>query len=450
MKFSQRLSVRYHSRPAEFARGIWNPQMNLWRDVLQDYLYISNKRFNNKLCMFKLQLHILQDIITNIVSIDKYNEKEIILENDKYKKDNSNYENEVEFIHTEIFRLEIINKVLREIIDGVVWKYLKYNRAILYMLADKEPVETIRINKGTINNLYQFADVLLEPESVAIFNDITNFLRVGDVTQINNDGSIEIIEVKSSKKIRGKRITRQKKRMTELVKFFNTGIKEYDGKTLKIIDSNIRQKNYLSQLYDAIKKARYRGYESLLIGNYLIVQIIDYSKVKDIDEVINTFSSKHKSVQDNWKRQNDFVFPAFFIDKMNYSKNCAPFSIYPFDIETCTDIMTGKLWITVLLNCTEISRIIEKKDWKIIDSFFTKSVDEIAKLEDITKVASLSIQKNGLTIKVPPSIFARMQFELLNPQVIIDEFEETLDNGPQADYDLYLTNYLDEKNIWKL
>ena len=65
----------------------------------------------------------------------------------------------------------------------------------------------------TINNLHKFADLFLKKDSIAIYNDITNFLRVGDITQIKKDGSIEIVEVKASKQ-RGSRITRQKQRIT--------------------------------------------------------------------------------------------------------------------------------------------------------------------------------------------------------------------------------------------
>jgi len=56
------------------------------------------------------------------------------------------------------------------------------------------------------------------------------------------NGSVELIEVKTHKKHSG-RITRQKQHMSELVNFFNTDIKEYDDKTVKIIRSSIKQKH---------------------------------------------------------------------------------------------------------------------------------------------------------------------------------------------------------------
>ena len=134
---------------------------------------------------------------------------------------------------------------------------------------------------------------------------------------------------------------------------------------------------------------------------------------------------------------------------MDYSKNCAPFSIYPFDIETCTDIMMGRLMIRVLFNFSEFLRILEKAGWEILDSLIFKTEHEIKSLrgKDINSVSFLKISKGPFTLDVPPSLIARMQYELLAPSVLLEEFEELYNRGPQKE-DYFLTNYIDEKRIW--
>jgi len=425
--------------------------MRLWRDVVEDYLYISKIRINNKLCMFKLQMNIIQEMLSNTDTIDGYKELEEKLTEDVKKGEitKENFEHEKEHIESEIYSTNILNKALREVVDGIVWKYFQHNRAILHMLADKEPIETIRLDQGTINNLHEFSDVFLAPDAVAIYNDITNFLRVGDVTQIKEDGSIEIIEVKARKK-RGRRITRQKERMSDLVQFFNTGYTDYDGKVVKIMNSSIKQKNYLSLLRDAIQKARHKGLESLLIGKHLIVEIVDLRKAKDADKCISYFESRHKTVQEEWSKTKDFVHSSFFMDKMDYSKTCAPFSIYPFDIGTITDIIMGRLIIRVLFNFSELLRILKKSGWSIEDALIFKSEDEIKALRSkrVRDVSFLKVRKRPLTIDVPPGLIARMQYELLSPSSVIEEFEEIRERGLQEDFDLCLTNYAEDQKIW--
>ena len=182
----------------------------------------------------------------------------------------------------------------------------------------------------------------------------------------------------------------------------------------------------------------------------MILYIAYYSKVKDSSKLIDYFESKHKSVRDDWRKNNDFVYPSFFIDKMDYSKNCAPFSIYPFDIETCTDIMMGKLMIKVLFNFSEVLRIIKKSGWNIDDALNFKSENEINAFrgKDIKDVSFLKISKGHLTIDVQPSSFARINYELSAPSTLIEEFEDNYKKGPQEDFDNYLINYLDEQKIW--
>lgn len=186
-----------------------------------------------------------------------------------------------------------------------------------------------------------------------------------------------------------------------------------------------------------------------MIGNYLILEIVDFSKIKDYDTIKSNFENRHKTVKEEWNKKDDFVHASFFIDKMEYSKNCAPFSIYPFDIGTCTDIMMGRLMINVNFNFTAILRHIRKAGWNIEDALIYKSEDEIKALQgkDIEDASFLKIRKGSLSIDVPPSLIARMQYELVAPSTIIAEFEEIFQRKPK-DYSYSLTNYTQEKNVW--
>jgi hypothetical protein len=238
--------------------------------------------------------------------------------------------------------------------------------------------------------------------------------------------------------------------MVELVEFLNTGRKEFDGVKMKILDSNIKQKTFLKTLGNCILKARSRGYDSTLIGNHLILQIMDYNKKFELEDAIKYLESRHITVKDKWKKNRDIVVRGFFIDKLAYSKNFAPFSIFPFDVETCTDILMGRIMIYGLLNYSEIFRIIEKAGWQIIDGFHLKSEEEIRKLKDTEweTIDFLTVRKPPLNVVLPPSIFGRLKYELLSPKVIIQDLDEHFERDPKKEHSLTLVNYLDERNIW--
>ncbi|MCP5108059.1 MAG: hypothetical protein GY950_32025 [bacterium] len=294
----------------------------------------------------------------------------------------------------------------------------------------------------------------MDKEKFAILNDISNFIRMGDITVINKEGDIEFVEVKSGKKKgtrkKNPRVRRQKKHMSELVEAFNTGSGEIDGNKFKILDSKEKQVNHLNTLKELIRKAKTKGYSSELIGNYLIVNVVDLgNKLNSPDKMLKYLDSRHSSIKEKWERENDFYLPFLFSQKMIFSRNYVPFSIYPFDAEICADILIGKLKITAFLNLTEIKRILERSGWQVIESihdWLDKGNCDPESEPD--KLFSFKINKGDFYSIIPLSWTGRISFEMLSPKSILFQLEKMYNEGPNIDYDTCLINCLDEQKIW--
>ncbi len=403
---------------------------------------------NNKLVMFKLQLWIGWDLINESEAIIKMKEKITELEQLKAKDkiDEDQFENDIQNLKTSIISSKFTISALREIIDGMVWRYFDYNRAFMYIVADKQPVDLIVKDKGLTNTLYELADVFNNQGDSAILNDISNFLRIGDVTNIKADGTIEFIEVKSSKR-RGARFTRQKERMQETVDFFNTGIKELDDYKFVISDSPIKQRNYLKQLKDSILRAKMVGYDSILIGNHLIVETVDLVALKDSSEAFKYFSSKHKSIKDRWKKQGDHIYDIFSFEKLEYAKNFAPYTIFPFKDDIVADILMGKVWIRYHINNDEVIRIIEKGGWQLFESIFDVTGEEVEN-SNIENLSFCKVGKGDCTIVIPAPWLGRLCFEMISPKALLDELDRQYEMGPAKGDVLLFARYQDDEKIW--
>lgn len=454
MKFSQKfLSRRSQEFSEKFMVGIWNPNILAWRDIVEDYLYISRKRINNKFAMFKIQLNILMDIINNVKAIDEYKIKlkEFETDNERGLIPSDDFDYQTKNFESEINQLFIINIALREVIDGIVWRYFNFNRSILYLLADKEPLGPLRFDEGIINSLHHFAECFLSHKDIAILNDISNFLRTGDITVIKDDGTIELIEVKTSGGRGGRRITRQKQRMAEFVEFVNTGITEYDGITFNILYTDSKQTYYFKDLLDSINRARLKGFDSILIGNYLIIEVIDLGKANDAEQIKKYFNNRHKSVKDNWKRRNDLELKGWLLNKLEYSRNYIPYSILPYNVDICVDIIMGKLMIRTILNFSEVMRMIEKDGWVIKDSMFYKSEEELKNLEGkyINDIPMMVVKKGNCSINIPPTSFGRLRYELWSMKSLIEGLDEQYRHAQNKTYDALFVNYNADKRIWK-
>jgi plasmid maintenance system antidote protein VapI len=51
---------------------------------------------------------------------------------------------------------------------------------------------------------------------------------------------------------------------------------------------------------------------------------------------------------------NNVVFNCHAVDKLEYAKNYAPYTIFPFDDDIIADILMGKIWIHYMLNNNEV------------------------------------------------------------------------------------------------
>ena len=71
------------------------------------------------------------------------------------------------------------------------------------------------LTEGTLSELTAWSLQFDSSDGIPILNSITNCLTTGDITLVRDDGSVEIVEVKSSK-TKSRRITRQKHRMQEV------------------------------------------------------------------------------------------------------------------------------------------------------------------------------------------------------------------------------------------
>lgn len=449
MKFAKRFVIRKKEDIPIYAKGIWSPTAKDWVEIIEDYIHISRSRINNKMAMLKLQLTILEDIINYVTFNDQIKgELKKLEEREHEVKPPDKIEEQIEFMKSDIFFHDLMIVALKEIIDGIVWRYFEFNRALLYILADKEASGPVRPDKGLINTMYELAQVFTNPGEAAILNDITNFLKVGNLTTIKSGGTIEFVEVKSGNRSgRGGRITRQKERMAEIVEFFNTGIGEYDGKKIRIVVSPVKQKNYLPLLLNIIRSAKARGYYSEIIGNYMIVECIYPERLDDSETAIEYFKNRHRSIKDQWEKMKDVVIPIFATEKLEFSKNFAPYTIFPFPDKICADILCGRVTTRIITNYSEVMRIFHKNGWKTVDSIFFKNPDELEKI-DITKTPMMIVGKGEAKIQIGPGMIGRIPFEFLSPKALIDEFERIYAGGSPEEAVLQLTSFSDEETAW--
>lgn len=148
--------------------------------VLEDYLDISRRRSLSVLPLFKLQLHMLQDLVIAEKAIGSYKRKlkemsgePLLTEEDTGPdtevEDESAAEStpsregesvphgaEIRAIKRELYFLRSEVRSLRDIADGIAWRLFDYDRAVLHELARRPAGRHIN-SEGLLAELYTFA-----------------------------------------------------------------------------------------------------------------------------------------------------------------------------------------------------------------------------------------------------------------------------------------------------
>jgi hypothetical protein len=234
----------------------------------------------------------------------------------------------------------------------------------------------------------------------------------------------------------------------ETVEFLNTGIGNLDGTTVKLLTIDIPIKSHLGILQNLIRTARGKGFASELFGEYLIVQVMDFKRIDDFDRVKRELDAKHNSIRKKWKSNNDTLVPLDSFSTLDFSRNLAPFSIFPFAPKDCADILFGRIHIRGELNLSEIMRLYVSYGWRIKDTLFdrvNRSSEALLRKGD----SLFTIEKGKFTLEVPVSLVGRVAREGLHPKILIDVAESFYKAGPQAGISGFFPNFLKEGTQWR-
>jgi len=111
---------------------------------------------------------------------------------------------EIEGYERQIFINRSISRIVRNIADGIAWRVLDYDRPFLRMMAEvkKDPNSVDFQSYAKLS--YDYAlQVISQRGSTVLLNDITNFLRVGDVTEVGKITIVSELKYKTKKKKAG-------------------------------------------------------------------------------------------------------------------------------------------------------------------------------------------------------------------------------------------------------
>ncbi len=446
-KFTTRLTAFTEKRRLELASaasfGILPQAQHM---ILEDYLHISLIRRMDPLPLFKLQLNLVNDLVVAEKAISEYKqrkeERESKISAGATNKDE--LQMEIRQIEREIHHNKAECRAIRDIADGIAWRLFEYDRAVLSQLANR--AGALHINLGGFETeLHEFGEVFNSREGIAILNDLTHFLKRGDITIRKDTGTFEIVEVKTSQK-RGGRITRQKQDLHRIIEFFNTGQRNEGDNRLVISELEIRPETFHANIQNLMAKAQKKGAVAERIGEHLIIECTDFTAEPFDSELLKLIVNKARDWAEEWRKRGDIVMDFWNQDKYLDVRNYAPYSVFPYPDAVRIKLITGALFLVAYVNISALLRYFEQKGWSIIKT--PQQLAEEWERSGKTNDFGLAILKKGhFVCEIPWPWVGRMGFEFLKPRTIVDAMEASLTIGPSMS-GLNIVNFSGESHQW--
>jgi hypothetical protein len=413
-----------------------------YAEIFEDYLRISRLRKNNRTALAKLQLHLFDELIVSQHAIKQYrtklNELRKVVESPQASGEHA--EEDIKVVERELFFHRAHANCVRSIGDGIAWRALGYDRAALRALSGNAVKQQL-LDEGIVNELHEWSRSFDTGKGIAILNALTNSLAIGDITVIKNDGSVEIVEVKSSQ-TDSNRVNRQKQRMREVTELLRTGRGTLEGTNVTIVRFDVGLKNDLQTLFRLLYEASLEGWAGELVSNCLYIETFDSRRIKEFEKVKQQALEKRAKATESWMN-DDLVIDINSMDFLAFTPNCAPFSVFPFPERLCIDLLTAAQTYVSFLNLTEVGREFERLGWEV-----EKWPQDLISENEKEMTALFRLHRDGMHPAVPPADITRMEMETLRPEVAARTLDAIFDLGPEGMPTDSFTVYNAEKSLW--
>lgn len=436
-KFSTRTSIVSENRMREMEAYESNPIPHSdYRIILEDMVHMSIRRHERPFPLLKLQNELLLDLVQAEDTVSNYKKKLKQLQEENAPND------DIEFVKSELYKYKRLKYALRDVGDGIAWRFLNFERSVLSHLGNYPRKQHIN-RDGTAQELHEFADVINRYNNVAVLTDITHIFKMGDILAKSGEDSFEIVEVKSSK-TKGRRLTRQKNNLIETLSFLNDGEKVSDGDIIRVLNLPLEPQSYMNAFEKLLIEAEKNCFLTEKIGEHLVLQITDFYGAKSDSSPDASFEELNKIIG-TWRDSGDFVMKFSSVDRFSHVQNFAPFSVFPIHHKFRVRLMTGAILIQTYLNVSKVLKYLSERGWSVVKSpeYFLGNEHDY-KANDIPIAA---LKKGPLTIHLPMPWVGRLAHEYLSIKTLGNMLDLVLKMGDDSANAIFF-NLEGEANQW--
>ena len=362
--------------------------------------------------------------------------------------------------------------VIQSIADGLAWRVLDFDRAFIRVMSSpKKPRGSVDFSVAYPGMEDVAIRFMYENGSRVVFNDITHYLRIGDLTEIQPSGQVIVHELKKDGRTvkNAYTIANQSPNagVSKQLKNLVTSQKAFDERKIRVGDETtifeevgLPFANNLAAISDLISEARKSFFARRKFGDYLEVLCQDAKA---------TISHSLNHGPQFWRRfdhsssfdSSDLVVPIDSLASWNeedgdFPRNKAPYSIYPFSISDCLGLLSGELLLKSRLNLSALHRMYKANGWKVSPFGIEQFRQEYEANKHYARDAfafkgtmkAFTISRNGFNMDLSLAMLFQIATDFVKPDLLLATAEHIYSTSSRDDGGLIVLSFASEKDVW--
>ncbi len=222
MRITSRLFKGTADDVVNASKIVWFPPLQENLVIVEDLAEMARRRKKLRYAFFDMEMYLAGTMRSELLSLQRWR--------GEAKAGNTTEERRL----MEQFTRMTLN-ALEQVANGIAYRFFDYNHALVQSLWRQQSSPFNILSDGFLNST-DVASVLNDLpvyDRQILLSDLNALTNIGDLV-VKDATDFEIIEVKASKKASGKKVSRQKAKMRELVDFLTGGRKEIDGMEIQL------------------------------------------------------------------------------------------------------------------------------------------------------------------------------------------------------------------------
>lgn len=337
-----------------------------------------------------------------------------------------------------------IVRQLRSVGDALAWRLFNFDRRFLLVLSQNAPVSPMVNKAGLDYELGEVEQTWKQEKCFALLHDLTNTLRIGDLTKFTPEGP-RLVEVK--KKGSGP-TAQQRNRMQRAIDVISGAALPMDEEMRsELWISSVQLKTHLKTLSRAISLADRDGLSSIKVSDQWVVSCLSLASAGltvSSEEAIGLWDGLKARAFSKARMEHarHHLIGKGVVDRVGRSGASPPLGIYPFDPGICARLICDYLSFETVITWDRLAAGFAQEGFETICPLEEKHESE--PLDD-GPVLVVTRGEAGLTIR--GSGIHQILFEFVDPQVYATAMKELFGmiDRPLS----FLFAFSNERAVWR-